>query len=1623
MAHDNQRNFCLEVQRKHPRYFHKKLVLDIGSLDINGNNKFLFSSSQYLGVDVSQGANVDIITPGHLLDLPDSSFDTVISTECFEHDRHYAETLKNIVRLLKPGGMFLFTCATTGRPEHGTARTTPGDAPLIQEIADWRDYYKNLNENDIRAVLDIENIFIEFNFSVNANTCDLYFYGIKKGELIERNDYSFLLGRHSTVSGFVTESTGSIRPKFNTGVALKEIEIEALFLVTSPNEGGGIHIVGEGRCEKVSYIPSAGIATVSNILYVGFQPDELAAIGNKSFSFSNVDLDDIHDLLVHGDSLYVVGTTKNIIVEYSFNGLEVQRWSFSGEPDSRHINCLGVFGGKVVFSAFGDFQSSREYKGNTAGSGYIQELETGKRLITGLNQPHSLVEVAGNIVFANSGNYELVEYDSRGRFVRKKIFDAYVRGLALNNKYLAVGLSKSRDPDGQTISSGQLVFLDAQTWDCVYSVDIASDEVYSVMAIRDAFEAQYIADELRAHSCRFLEKKNRELLKSLVERDHHFAQVMRALREANEGIFRKLFSQDWYKSQYIRLIPHGCGPEQHFFELGGIDEGCMPSDNPLVFVEHYLSYLREKFSDQVADHENGCLLQIDNLNRQLTSAAIEFSATIESYRSANEIEKEYSKSELLSDFRNQVQQYEAKIQALEAENVKFVDEVKGLNNCISDLNNLRDAERVTLQNLHAEKISWFEKLLDHRLIDLANLLSAHADHSRNQLENISSVANFVHQEINNNSDEIRRTIHELGVNLDIRIDDSTRYIEYNITSGNQLVTAEIGSLMEKELGTQYQEIKNAVCELDANLDNSIVNSTRHIETKIASGNELVTVEISSLLQQELNNQGQGIRTAVCELEASLEARLVDLNRDIGSKVESGERHISVELNRLSALTDSIRQDVFSIYSSRFWRFLSIVKKALAPNIQPAKLDHVIGESNSWAVEVSGDLSLVRNNSENYQMNNIGYLMSLYGESFVVSSYKYILGRSPDSDGLSYYIACLHSGKDRLDVLGQIYNSEEARVRGIQDSGIEHLLGEFKKSKGLGGWVRRLAGEDIRSRLLQIEGHVSRIESLLERISHKQLEEPRGEEERVVAAPSNAPVFNLRFSGKDVVILTTPHCSYVADLMVRALERIAISAKVIFEMPHHGYEDVPHIVICPQMFPILPGFYVAYQMEQSVSSRWFTEEYLKRLENSFAIFDYSLTNVAHLQDKGLSIKQINYLPIGYIPAYKKRVNAAEEYDVLFYGDINNDRRRLYVSEISTRYNVKVINDCFGYELYSEMAKAKVVINVHYYEGALLETTRIFECLSNDKLIVSECSSDMEQHVDLVGIVDFVAVGNVQEMLDRLDYWLSDDSRRLAKIKQNTILLDKGFNEFEFYFYRFLLATDNIKYDKFWNIIGKYKPLTGSRLCLNLPEAVSRGDGFKADNFYGFEMFPGLRHSLGWVGCALSYKYMIMLAREHGLQRVAICEDDVEFPDDFSKKIGSVEKYLDSVEGDWDILSGLLANLNEEANILAIDNVGGIKYVTIDRLISMVFNIYSSRVFDIISNWDPENRVVATNTIDRYLESNSNLKVVTTAPFLVGHKEEMYSTLWEFKNTQYRDIINASAILLDNKIRDFGKEIAA
>jgi len=180
--HTEAVNFTKHVKNILPDFFKNKKVLDVGSGDINGNNKQLFTDCEYHGNDVIAADNVTIVSKTKDLTFDDESLDVIISTECFEHDPEYTESFLKIYKMLKPGGLFLFTCASTNRSEHGTRRSGPRESyGTIGNIEGMCDYYKNLTKFELDEVLHLDDTFTTWETYYNSASYDLYFVGIKNG--------------------------------------------------------------------------------------------------------------------------------------------------------------------------------------------------------------------------------------------------------------------------------------------------------------------------------------------------------------------------------------------------------------------------------------------------------------------------------------------------------------------------------------------------------------------------------------------------------------------------------------------------------------------------------------------------------------------------------------------------------------------------------------------------------------------------------------------------------------------------------------------------------------------------------------------------------------------------------------------------------------------------------------------------------------------------------------------------------------------------------------------------------------------------------------------------------------------------------------------------------------------------------------------------------------------------------------------------------------------------------------------------------------------------------------------------------------------------------------------------
>lgn len=516
----------------------------------------------------------------------------------------------------------------------------------------------------------------------------------------------------------------------------------------------------------------------------------------------------------------------------------------------------------------------------------------------------------------------------------------------------------------------------------------------------------------------------------------------------------------------------------------------------------------------------------------------------------------------------------------------------------------------------------------------------------------------------------------------------------------------------------------------------------------------------------------------------------------------------------------------------------------------------------------------------------------------------------------------------------------------------------------------------------------------------------------------------------VRILATQHTLFVAHLIEKNLLDCGIKGHVSTAYSVEQDMGQMHIVVCPQMFKQLPRNYIAFQMEQSVNSRWFTDEYFSRLNNAVAIFDYSLKNIEYLLDKGIPYQKLFYMPISSFPDYPAHL-ADNGYvlddqkgdihaDVLFYGDPNCERRKAYLQELKKHFNVTVASEVFGDKLTRMVKNAKVVVNIHYYENALLETTRLYETISLGTPVVSESSSDIVEHEDLQDVIDFCPIGDIPAMVEKIQNLLSDKeyyNERKEKIKHFTNVDNKN----NYYLRRYLLSIDKLNFSQYKSIFSFEQFKTGDvpRLCLSLSETPVRRKAFFASSSHGFQFFEGIRYRIGWIGCGMSYKYMLSGMLASKAEMGIICEDDVIFPVDYDNKLNKIINHLQSTEAKWHIFAGIIAHLHEDTKVLDVKVIDGIEYIYIDKMTSMVMNIYSRRGMDLISQWDEKNIDAETNTIDRYVESAQDLVVVTTLPFLVGYAEEQQSTLWGFENSQYTSLIKASEKLLAEKVAEFKK----
>jgi SAM-dependent methyltransferase len=97
-------------------HLERPTVVDIGAQDVNGSLRQVCpETAKYIGVDFVSGVGVDVVLEDpYKLPFGSASVDVVVSSSCFEHSEFFWVLFLEVLRVLKPTGLFYLNVPSNG---------------------------------------------------------------------------------------------------------------------------------------------------------------------------------------------------------------------------------------------------------------------------------------------------------------------------------------------------------------------------------------------------------------------------------------------------------------------------------------------------------------------------------------------------------------------------------------------------------------------------------------------------------------------------------------------------------------------------------------------------------------------------------------------------------------------------------------------------------------------------------------------------------------------------------------------------------------------------------------------------------------------------------------------------------------------------------------------------------------------------------------------------------------------------------------------------------------------------------------------------------------------------------------------------------------------------------------------------------------------------------------------------------------------------------------------------------------------------------------------------------------------------------------------------------------------
>jgi hypothetical protein len=216
--------------------------------------------------------------------------------------------------------------------------------------------------------------------------------------------------------------------------------------------------------------------------------------------------------------------------------------------------------------------------------------------------------------------------------------------------------------------------------------------------------------------------------------------------------------------------------------------------------------------------------------------------------------------------------------------------------------------------------------------------------------------------------------------------------------------------------------------------------------------------------------------------------------------------------------------------------------------------------------------------------------------------------------------------------------------------------------------------------------------------------------------------------------TSCYFTAIAQSLHNVLTKKKVPNELVDVIDLHDRSSVYIIFTVHEGYP-LPQKYIAYNFEQLITDRKWSNGFFIRLAQAREVWDYSMENVKVLHSKGL---RASFVPWGYNESMEvpSAIRAHNDLPLVLFVGSNNQRRSDIMQRIKAKVNV--VSNAWGQELDRVQATHDIGLNIHYYTGkTILEIPRILPQLVAGLWIISERSDDPyydEKCKDLVTFVD-------------------------------------------------------------------------------------------------------------------------------------------------------------------------------------------------------------------------------------------------------------------------------------------------